>query len=249
MDTREKNLANTQKQEASQAKVEKQTSSVIKDVDSMRKQLTNKNSDYVFRLEKALMDAGKSEAEATKIANDLLDEIITAQKQGIPASNLYKKSPILKAEEILHPVIKPKKPKYWMRAVDSGLLYFVVFTAMISIMALTAGAKNQYNSQYGLLTLVAIAAILGTLMTYYTDVLVAGGKAKFGKIALLTIAMVAVLFVVITIFSSKAFQIINPVLPAWANLVLAALVYGARYLFRKKYNITTSVLNPKVDKE
>lgn len=108
MDTREKNLANTQKQEASQAKVEKQTSSVIQDVDSMRKQLTNKNSDYVFRLEKALMDAGKSEAEATKIANDLLDEIITAQKQGIPASNLYKKSPILKAEEILHPVIKPK---------------------------------------------------------------------------------------------------------------------------------------------
>ena len=47
MDTREKNLANTQKQEASQAKVEKQTSSVIQDVDSMRKQLTNKNSDYV----------------------------------------------------------------------------------------------------------------------------------------------------------------------------------------------------------
>lgn len=246
MNTREKNLANIQKQEEVQAKEEKQMNSEMQNPTSLRKQLTNKNGDYVFRLEKALIDAGKSSAEAEKMVNALLNEIVTAQKQGIPASSLYKKSPILKAEEILHPVIKPKKPKYWMRAVDSSLLYFVVFTAMIAIMALTAGTKNQYNSQYGLLTLIAIAAILGTLMTYYTDILVADGKgkAKFGKIALLTVAMVAVLFIVITIFSSKVFQVINPVLPAWGNLILVALVYGARYLFRKHYHITGSVLNP-----
>lgn len=47
MNTREKNLANIQKQEEVQAKEEKQMNSEMQNPTSLRKQLTNKNGDCI----------------------------------------------------------------------------------------------------------------------------------------------------------------------------------------------------------
>ena len=94
----------------------------------LRKKLSNKNQDYVFRLEKFLTEDQNYTMDQVEPAIDqILPEIIVAQRKGIPASSLYQKAPKEKAIEIANPKKEAPKNKFWMHAVDNGLLYFVIF--------------------------------------------------------------------------------------------------------------------------
>ena len=58
----------------------------------LRKKLSNKNQDYVFRLEKFLAEDQNYTMDQVEPAIDqILPEIIVAQRKGIPASSLYQK--------------------------------------------------------------------------------------------------------------------------------------------------------------
>ena len=58
--------------------------------EELREMLSNKNSDYVFRLQKELEKQGNmSYAESEAKINELLPEIVIAQKHGQPANGLY----------------------------------------------------------------------------------------------------------------------------------------------------------------
>ncbi|KRL63342.1 DUF1129 family protein [Lactobacillus psittaci] len=246
MDTKEKNLKNSAKQAENLQKEEKLANLTSESPAKLRQNLSNKNSDYIFRLEKALIQGGKTEQEAQTETDKLLVEIISAQKQGVPASTLYQKSPVLKADEILHPVVKPKEPEFWQKAVDNGLLYFAIFAGMVAIMGLSS-PKTQ-NSQLGIFTLIGISVVFGYVMTALNEEVIQSRlrdrKLGWGKMIFMLIGTVALIFVVISIFTLKAVQPINPVLPVAVNLILAILAFGGRYFFRKHYHITSSVLYP-----
>jgi uncharacterized membrane-anchored protein len=59
------------------------------------------------------------------------------------------------------------------------------------------------------------------------------------------LAIAVVLFVWMWILQIPALRVINPVLPAVADIVIAAAAYGVRYLFRKHYNIVGSAFAPR----
>ena len=60
----------------------------------LRNKLSNKNQDYIFRLEKFLTEDQNYTMDQVEPAIDqILPEIIVAQRKGIPASNLYQKAP------------------------------------------------------------------------------------------------------------------------------------------------------------
>ena len=64
----------------------------------LRNKLSNKNQDYIFRLEKFLTEDQNYTMDQVEPAIDqILPEIIVAQRKGIPASNLYQKAPREKA--------------------------------------------------------------------------------------------------------------------------------------------------------
>ena len=84
----------------------------------LRKKLSNKNQDYVFRLEKFLTEDQNYTMDQVEPAIDqILPEIIVAQRKGIPASSLYQKAPREKAIEIANPKKEAPKSKFWMHAV------------------------------------------------------------------------------------------------------------------------------------
>lgn len=247
MDPKEKNKeASKNQQEVLQHHAaQKDENKKIEQSDSktLREMLSNKNNDYVFKLEKELQKGGLSAAAAKDKVNSLLVEIVIAQKNGQPAYILFGKSPIEEAQELLHPKKEIKPTKFWQRAVDSGLLYLVIFTAIVGISAL-ASQKETATNQFGIVTLLSVGALFGVLMTYYNDLL--GGKArpKFWKIILGGLGIMAILVAWITWWQMPFMKPVNPALPGWADLVIAAVAYLGRRVFRTRYHITTSTLLP-----
>lgn len=217
--------------------------------EKLRSMLSNKNSDYVFRLQKELILQGKmSSDKAEEEVNALLPEIVIAQHHGQPANGLYMASPKIKAQEMLQPadsatIVHP----FWQRAVDGALLYMVIFLGIFGVMYMfTPNVKS--NGQMGIITLLSTGALMGVFMTKYNDwIMPAAGKKKrlpFGRMILGIIVLLAILMVWVWLFTLPGLRFLNPVLPGLVDVIIAAVLFGARYLFRKQYKITGSTFAP-----
>lgn len=242
---------NTEKQEKlkKQAEVDAQDEEIKKeDPKVLREKLSNKNRDYVFRLEKELQKQGSmSRADAVAMTDGLLSEIIIAQRHGQPANGLYLASPAIKAEQMLHPKKKPVATPAWQLMVDGSLLYLAIFVGLCGILALFQTKNQPYNSQMGILTIASVGILMGIFMVKYNDWLMPqqGKRPSWVKLILRMLAVAVVLFVWMWILQIPALRVINPVLPAAADIVIAAAAYGIRYLFRKHYNIVGSAFAPR----
>lgn len=251
MDPRERNKRSSENQQSKLKKREEtaQNDQQISELNpkQLRALLSNKNSDYVFRLQKELETQGKMEAGAAAAAVDqLLQEIITAQRKGITANNLFHASPKMKADQILHPVQKPQKTPYWQRLIDGILIYVAIMTGLFGVLALIQTPKANQSSQMGIVSLVLVGGLLGAVMTKYNDLLApdAPKKGRGIKLVLYGVAIFAGLMVIMWVFQNKALAVINPVLPAGADIAIAAIVYLVRFAFRRYYKITGSPFYP-----
>lgn len=254
----EKNENQAKIDQKKQAKLKAKTATAEKDEQvkeqtpqELRSKLTNKNADYVFRLQKELEKQGKlSQAAAEEKVNQLLPEIIVAQRHGQPANGLYLASPMIKAGQILHPEVKPKTLSdfpFWQRAVDSALLWLAIFMGLYGLMGLS---NTQQNGQNGVLTILVIGILLGVFMAKYNDLIMPrdkNGKPKkisWPRVILVSVALVIVMIILMGILTTKALRVINPILPGIVYLIIAAACFGIRYLFRKQYGITGSTFMP-----
>ncbi|GEL12791.1 membrane-bound protein conserved in bacteria [Lapidilactobacillus concavus DSM 17758] len=209
----------------------------------LRTELSHKNNDYIFKLHKLLVEGGYADADANTKIDALLPEIIQNQRIGKPATQLYG-SASFKYDQMIHAKAKPKKVKYWMRSLDMSFLYLVILSVLFGVMGLIPGKKNTTSQSSGIVTLIIMAIAFGFLLTWFTDTMEASRNRKkeekhrfnwgtIGKVSLATIGVL--LLISLTALVNPA---INPVLPAWGYLILAAASYGARYLFRLHYHIT-----------
>lgn len=210
----------------------------------LRSELTNKNNDYIFKLHKLLVEAGYTDADADAKIDSILPEMVKNQRIGKPATQIFG-SPSFQVNQLLNPKQKPSELKYWMRSVDWTFLYLVILGVLFGVMGLVPNNNTKNNGSSGLLSLLIMSVAFGFLLTWFTDAMQGardkrknGEKAKldWGLIAKGALATIGVLLLVsVTAFINP---VLNPVLPAWGYLILAAAAYGARYLFRRHYHIT-----------
>ena len=206
----------------------------------LRKKLSNKNQDYVFRLEKFLTEDQNYTMDQVEPAIDqILPEIIIAQRKGIPASNLYQKAPREKAIEIANPKKEPPKNKFWMHAVDNGLLYFIIFAGFFGLVQLFSNQKAATGSQMGVLTLISVTVLFGILMAYYNDLFSRekDQRPAMWKIVLLGAFFVGIIMIWIMFTSLPFLRVINPILNPWVYIVLAGIAFFVRRWFRQKYHV------------
>ncbi|HIY92939.1 DUF1129 family protein [Companilactobacillus sp. HBUAS56275] len=239
-DLREKNKKAAEKQKVASAKNEKKeevTSQIYSaDADDLSKKLSNKNAEYVFKLNKHLLDDGFKEEEAKEVIDGLLPEMIDNQIKGIPANQLY--GPVTqKAKEIAHPVKKPKKTPFWGLWIDTALLFFALFGLLYGVVALTS-KKTDPNNQTGILTLIVLSLMWGALLTWFNNQmrLPKSERPGWGK----TIGYLALGLVLMFIFlGAMAFvpTTINPTLNAVGYFVAAVVAYGIRFAFRRYMGI------------
>lgn len=239
-DLREKNKKAAEKQKVASAKNEKKeevTSQIYSaDTDDLSKKLSNKNAEYVFKLNKRLLDDGFKEEEAKEVIDGMLPEMIDNQIKGIPANQLY--GPVTqKAKEIAHPVKKPKKTPFWGLWIDTALLFFALFGLLYGVVALTS-KKTDPNNQTGILTLIVLSLMWGALLTWFNNQIrmPKSERPGWGK----TIGYLALGLVLMFVFlGAMAFvpTTINPTLNAVGYFVAAVVAYGIRFAFRRYMGI------------
>lgn len=239
-DLREKNKVAAEKQRVTAAKKIKREDTTEKiysaDPDALRAQLSNKNQEYVFKLNKYLVDNDFKEDEAKEAIDKLMPEMIDNQINGVPANQLY--GPVTKkAGEIVHPVKPVKKTPFWASSVDNSLLFFALFALLYGIVALTskkAGASNQT----GIVTLVILSGMWGTLLTWFNIQMKKPKKERPGWG--ITLGYLAIGLMLMFIFLGAMTFVptsINPSLSGIGYLIVAAVAYGIRFVFRRYMGI------------
>lgn len=235
-------VGNTQQEKLKKAHEQNSRDEEIKKMSpkELRNKLSNKNQDYVFRLEKFLTEDQNYTMDQVEPAIDqILPEIIVAQRKGVPANTLYQKAPREKAIEIANPKKEAPKNKFWMHAVDNGLLYFLIFAGFFGVVQLFSNQKAAAGSQMGVLTLVSVTVLFGVLMAYYNDLFSRekADRPSTWKIVLIGAFFVGIIMIWIMFTSLPFLRVINPVLNPWVYIVLAVIAFFVRRWFRQKYHV------------
>ncbi|GEA77329.1 membrane protein [Latilactobacillus sakei] len=206
------------------------------DVDALSKQLSKKNADYLFKFKRALKEEDVSDEKQAEMLAEMLPEMLEAQHKGQPATQIY--GPVsTKINQLLHAPKAPVKTSLQLQMLDNALIFLIMYLAFNGIAA-QFSSKNS-NAMIGITSIVITAAMAGVIMTYpmrYTQI-PKEQRPPFWKMALivvgLTLAFVAAYGVTILI---PAFM--NPVLPAWIQIVIAALLIVVRIYIKRRYKIT-----------
>ncbi|MCB4409065.1 DUF1129 domain-containing protein [Latilactobacillus sakei] len=206
------------------------------DVDALSKQLSKKNADYLFKFKRALKEEDVSDEKQAEMLAEMLPEMLEAQHKGQPATQIY--GPVsTKINQLLHAPKAPVKTSLQLQMLDNALIFLIMYLAFNGIAA-QFSSKNS-NAMIGITSIVITAAMAGVIMTYpmrYTQ-MPKEQRPPFWKMALivvvLTLAFVAAYGVTILI---PGFM--NPVLPAWIQIVIAALLIVVRIYIKRRYKIT-----------
>ncbi|ASN11747.1 DUF1129 domain-containing protein [Latilactobacillus sakei] len=206
------------------------------DVDALSKQLSKKNADYLFKFKRALKEEDVSAEKQAEMLAEMLPEMLEAQHKGQPATQIY--GPVsTKINQLLHAPKAPVKTSLQLQMLDNALIFLIMYLAFNGIAA-QFSSKNS-NAMIGITSIVITAAMAGVIMTYpmrYTQ-MPKEQRPPFWKMALivvgLTLAFVAAYGVTILI---PGFM--NPVLPAWIQIVIAALLIVVRIYIKRRYKIT-----------
>lgn len=225
------------------AKIEEMSAS------ELHARLSNKNQDYIFRLEKFLKAEGMTADKAQAEVDGMLQDIVQAQSKGITAGVLFKMAPQEKAHEIVHPKPKPRSLTFREKFFDNALLYITIFGAIIGIFAFMTpkNQQEQNGTAMGIVSLIVIGILCGLTMTYFNEVLTRPKEDRPAgwKLVLLGVGAIFVLFIVAAVLAIPPINVINPILPGGVDLLVAAVAYGGRWLWRKTKGITTEMVTPR----
>lgn len=235
--TREKNAKAIKKQEKIE---EKKTAEPVEiDMEQATNKLSKRNADYLYKLRKDLVSAGKTEVEAQSISDSLIVEIYENQIKGIPANKLYG-TPSQKVDSLLNVKKEAVKQPYWKIAVDSSLLFLALFAALYGVLGMTGG-KQQ--GQTGIITLVGIAVMWGSLLPWFNIQNRKDREHRPGFMKMMGYIVAGLAIMMALLFVTSLLPVaINPVLSGVAYIVLAVVSFVARFIFRRQNNITTSAL-------
>ena len=214
-------------------------------VDTLKAELTNKNEQYVFQLERELKAAGFEGAQIEKELALMLPQIIEHQKSGVTARQLFGT-----VTERVHTIVEgpakdpDAKSPDWQIAVDGGLLVGGLFALVTGVMLMLNPSVD--TQPMGLFTLVInfIAGAFVMLAISKNAPKFDNPKGQRGYIRYLVVSTVAMVAWLILVVLSQQFipSVINLVMSyEWYLLIGAAALSGKFYL-KKKLNIVGSVM-------
>ena len=159
--------------------------------------LTKRNEDYLFHLDKALTEKNYDPEQKEQVLTEMYQELKEKQKQGVVATKLY--GTVTEKAELI--VNGPKKseaptelPKFWILALDNGLIMFIMFCIMYTLLGVFS--PKQADVSGGWITLLATSTIAGVgLAFFYRSMLSARkekGKKRWIKTILITLELILI---------------------------------------------------------
>lgn len=206
-------------------------------------QLTNKNQEYMIKLNRRLDEANVSEERKTNIFNDMLKNILSEQANHNTARNIYgtvtdQASYLINGTSgaVEEPVERSATWKLWL---DGALLLGGMFSVITGISYFTG------NSEAGLgVTTLLLNFILGgfavmIITKYAPKPGVKGGFLKY--ILATTLTMIA--WIMLMAFSTKLIPpVINPLIPGSYTLVIGVIAFAAKWYLKKKLDIKGTLI-------
>jgi uncharacterized membrane-anchored protein len=204
-------------------------------------QLTKKNDQFIFDLNKALEGSDISEEKKVLAMNDMLTKLIEGQKTGVTAKQLYG-TPTDAIETIVNTPEPMPEMSFGKIMLDNFLMLFTFLTVITSLLALFS--KTGTGSTQGIVSLI-LGGISGAFSFYliYRYIYVydePGADRSKRPGAFKTGGIMAVSFLPwFLIMGISAFlpPAINPVLDPVLTLALGAASFGLRYWLKKKYKL------------
>ncbi len=202
--------------------------------------LTKRNEDYLFHLDKALTEKNYDPEQKEQVLTDMYQELKEKQKQGVVATKLY--GTVTEKAELI--VNGPKKseaptelPKFWILALDNGLIMFIMFCIMYTLLGVFS--PKQADVSGGWITLLATSTIAGVgLAFFYRSMLSARkekGKKRWIKTILITLELILIWIVAFGVIAFIPVSI-NRTMEPIVYAILAGLGYLVRRYLKKKYN-------------
>lgn len=202
--------------------------------------LTKRNEDYLFHLDKALTEKNYDPEQKEQVLTEMYQELKEKQKQGVVATKLY--GTVTEKAELI--VNGPKKseaptelPKFWILALDNGLIMFIMFCIMYTLLGVFS--PKQADVSGGWITLLATSTIVGVgLAFFYRSMLSARkekGKKRWIKTILITLELILIWIVAFGVIAFIPVSI-NRTMEPIVYAILAGLGYLVRRYLKKKYN-------------
>lgn len=219
-------------------KNQEQPKQPVVNVDELLPQLSNKNSDYVFKLRKFVKEQGVSDEKEEAILQDLLPKILVDQRAGKPASSVYGAPSVLASNLLQAPKQTAAKQPFWLETIDLGLSFLTMFSVIYGAMAFFAKNASQ-DASGGFLSLLMMSFFAAFVFTYYNRWMEMD-KAKRPNLFLILLAgvsMIILVSVASTWLTMNVDTFLTRQLPPVAQFVVAALAYGTHYYLKKKYHL------------
>ena len=214
-------------------------------VDTLKAELTNKNEQYVFQLERELKAAGFEGVQIEKELALMLPQIIEHQKSGVTARQLFGTVTERVQSIVAGPTKDPDaKSPDWQIALDGGLLVGGLFALVTGVMLMLS--PDTGSQPMGLLTLMInfIAGAFVMLAISKNAPKFDNPKGQRGYIRYLVVSTVAMVAWLLLVVASQSFipNSINLVMSYEWYLFIGAAALAAKFYLKKKLNIVGSVM-------
>ncbi|MFL2101213.1 DUF1129 domain-containing protein [Desemzia sp. FAM 23991] len=203
-------------------------------------QLTNKNEDYMAKLDKRLIEANYPDDDKTRVFNDMLKNIISQQASGITARKLYGTVTERSIEIVEGPQQavdgKAERSEDWKLYVDGALMLGGMFALITGLSALLGDGAN--STGMGIITLLLNFIVGGFVILAITKNAPTQG-VKGSLLRYILVSVVAMFAWIIVMTGSMALlpTSINVVLPGIVNLIIGALAFAGKWYFKRKYHV------------
>ncbi|GEK90185.1 Uncharacterized membrane-anchored protein [Alkalibacterium putridalgicola] len=231
-----KNTSNEQESQIDYAAKEKENAALFD-------QLTNKNQEYMIKLNRRLDDANMSEERKTIIFNDMLKNIVAEQANHVTARSIYgtvtdQARYLIEGKRgvVQEPVERSESWKLWL---DGALLLGGMFAVITGISYFTGNEE----AGLGLLTLI-LNFILGgfavMIITKYAPR--PGVKGGFLKYVLATTLTMVVWIMLMAFGTALIPAALNPVIPGPYTLAIGLVAFLAKWYLKKKLDIKGTLI-------
>ncbi|SFC65941.1 Uncharacterized membrane-anchored protein [Alkalibacterium subtropicum] len=206
-------------------------------------QLTNKNQEYMIKLNRRLDDANMSGERKTIIFNDMLKKIVAEQANHVTARSLYgtvtdQARYLIEGKQgvVEQPEERSESWKLWL---DGALLLGGMFAVITGISYFT----GNEGAGLGLLTLI-LNFILGgfavMIITKYAPR--PGVKGGFLKYVLATTLTMVVWIMLMAFGTALIPAALNPVIPGPYTLAIGLVAFLAKWYLKKKLDIKGTLI-------
>lgn len=213
---------------------------------AMYASLTKRNYDFMFQFMKEIRSREDFDHNLAELENEMLTELIAGQKKGKTAKQLYG-TPIGYVDVVINrPTQQNLGPSpFWHLWVDGGLLIGGVFSAIAGFSLLMANTNADAQST-GILSLLVNFIVGGFVMAILTknqpDLTKPKGERGTGRYIILAVSTLALWIGFISVTSVYVPASINPVMPPFIYIAIAAIALVVRWWFKREYKVKNTFL-------